>query len=1064
MLNKMKKVNKEFGLGKNFGSFILVLGVVVITQAQSRALAAGSGPKGISKETDGIFQTPAEFQALRNASGRLYSRSVEYWQRVLRNELQVQEMKESQGVQQMRTEAAELQSAYIREFSEASDSVAQQRVPERDLVVLSAGLRALAMIESRKSNAGSWSAARDVLEPLRRELRKFSVRPDIRVFVGSLLVAADLNLDKAVSAVATAEDILEAVELGQSSGTGIRGNMNHSLLTMLYGDALFAQFRYRDSLTQYNKTYKIAGTSGDESLLRLARMRVFWAAYRSGDFKASIAAFQETCSVDVLHWENEASTEERDLFEEMGRMAGIVLLRSNSQLLADDFANEQGSGSCRSRALVSLIERQQSTGRFDGAIATFKRYFSVLSSGSEFAAASLMARSAADRDRPGITPGEWRGLVALAAPVLGRNSLWEQMFKTPGERRNRERFVKDYVLEAADSFYNDAGKGQEREFFQRASQLYDIRLLEEDRFPERARTEFRLAFALAQLGRRKASSLRIESALQSGLIGDDRKAAFELRCELAKKDAWEERSEPRLAAWAEKCLELVRAFPTARALQELTDAAHDLGQVNSGGAAKAAGVLREGLSLVASRASELKQLGDRFLVVLRELLVQSLGGEELFGAFSQSESLLRPAIGTARLAKFEQANYSSLVSFLAMLRSKGNVGESLRVMRVWLDSNRSNTFQFAARAEIVERLFELSNWKELEMHAAVLLDAPEAADQKEAQLKAGVDVDFARVRLLRALSQESRLEFEKAFASLSSVESDRAAQSSAVSARRLILERYADRIAASQQVGFMQRCLARDSGLSVAERSNAHLIEIGWLLAAQSSAAPVRAAEIEKSYERARGHLKSANSADVHTRALAAVVDAKLVLAGGVETSRPANPNGVDERIGKSRMEQRMLEMSTINRLRVRSIVSREIEIESLKLGAVQRQSLRGGSFAKLFGAVSRLPGSFVNPKAGLALAQSWIRLREGPPADVAAILAASLKSRAELFDESGSLSADEERDASTLIQLLVRHFGLAPKASDLIAFVGPNHPVLTDSSLYGIPARISEGVVGDTE
>jgi hypothetical protein len=110
------------------------------------------------------------------------------------------------------------------------------------------------------------------------------------------------------------------------------------------------------------------------------------------------------------------------------------------------------------------------------------------------------------------------------------------------------------------------------------------------------------------------------------------------------------------------------------------------------------------------------------------------------------------------------------------------------------------------------------------------------------------------------------------------------------------------------------------------------------------------------------------------------------------------------------------------------------------------------------------LPSSFVSPKAGIALAQAWTKLRETPPADVTAILAASLKSRAELFDESGALSADESRDASTLIQLLVRSFGLVPTASDLIAFVGPNHPVLTDSSLYGIPARISEGVVGDTE
>jgi hypothetical protein len=163
-------------------------------------------------------------------------------------------------------------------------------------------------------------------------------------------------------------------------------------------------------------------------------------------------------------------------------------------------------------------------------------------------------------------------------------------------------------------------------------------------------------------------------------------------------------------------------------------------------------------------------------------------------------------------------------------------------------------------------------------------------------------------------------------------------------------------------------------------------------------------------------------------------------------------------------MEQRMRELSTIDRVRVRSIVSREIEIEALKLGGAPRQSLRGGSFAKIFGAVSRLPSSFVNPKAGIALAQAWTRLRETPPSDVAAILAASLKSRAELIDESGAFSADEQRDASTLIQLLVRSFGLVPKASDLIAFVGPNHPVLTDSSLYGIPARISEGVVGDTE
>jgi hypothetical protein len=1055
-------LSKHVIVKRTFCVFLFALGVLITTQAQS--LPAVQETKGISKETDGIFQTPAEFQALRNASGRLYSSSIEYWQRVLRNELQVQEMKESQRVQQMRTEAAELQSAYGREFSEASRAVTQARTPERDLVVLSTGLRALTLIESRKGNQISWSAARDILEPLRRELRKSSVRPDIRVFVGSLLVAADLNIDKAASAAATAEDVLEAVELGQSGNIEIRGTMNHSLLIMLYGDALFAQFRYRDSLAQYNRTYKMAAEFRDEGLLRLARMRVFWAAYRSGDFKASIAAFQETCSVDVLHWENNASTEERDLFEEMGRMAGIVLLRSNSQSLVDEFANEQGSGSCRSRALVSLIERQQSTGRFDEAIGTFKRYFSVLSNGSEFAAASLMARSAADRDRPGIASGEWRGLVALAAPVLGRTSRWEQKFNTPGERRNRERFVKEYVLEAADSFYDDAGKGQVRELFQRASQLYDIRLLEEARFPERARTEFRLAFALAQLGRRRASALRIESALQFGLVGDERKAAFELRCELAKKDAWEERSQPRLVAWADTCLELVRAFPTARALQELTDAAHDLAQLNAVNSKKATGVLREGLSLVASRASELKQISDRLLVVLRELLVQSMSGEELLGAFSQSESLLRPAMSTTRLAKFEQANYSSLVSFVALHRSQGNISEVLRVMKVWLDANRKNSFYFAARAEIVERFFELRNWRELEVHAAALLDVTEAADQRETRLKAGVDVDFTRVRLLRALSQESRLEFDKAFDNLSRVESDRAAQSSSVTARKLILDRYSDRIKASEQSGFAQRSLARDSGLSVSERSNAHLIEIGWILAGQSSAAANRAGELERAYERARGHLKSANSGDGNTRALAVVVDAKLIIAVSIEPSRPARPNGADDTDVKLRMEQRTRDMSSFNRSRVRSIVSREIETESLKLAGAQRQSLRGGSFAKVLSGVSRLPSSLVNPKAGIAVAQAWTRLRETPPADVAAILAASLRSRAELLDESGAFAADESKDASALIQLLVSSFGLIPKPSDLIAFVGPNHPVLSDSSLYGIPGRISEGVVGDTE
>ena len=239
------------------------------------------------------------------------------------------------------------------------------------------------------------------------------------------------------------------------------------------------------------------------------------------------------------------------------------------------------------------------------------------------------------------------------------------------------------------------------------------------------------------------------------------------------------------------------------------------------------------------------------------------------------------------------------------------------------------------------------------------------------------------------------------------------------------------------------------------------------MLADPSSTSPSRTGELERAYERARVHLKSANSGDGNdgnTRALALVADAKLNIAGGQEASRPPKPDGVEGASGKSRMEQRMRELSTIDRLRVRSIVSREIEIESLKLGRAQRQSLRGGNFAKLFGAVSRLPSSFVNPAAGIALAQAWTRLRETPAAEVAAILAASLKSKAELIDESGALAADEQRDAATLIQLLVRSFGLVPKAYDLIAFVGPNHPVLTDSSLYGIPARISEGVVGDTE
>lgn len=1045
--------------------------LVVFAVAAAQAVEAAETKKLTA--SNGIFQTPAEFQALRNAAARLYGSSIDYWQRVLRSELRQQEMQQTKRVEEMRTEAAQLQSAYASEFSDASRSIEQGQTPERDLVVLAAGLRALALIDSTRTDTGGWDAAQKILVPLRRELRKSAVRPDIRVFVGSLLIATDINLDRAALASATAEDVLEAVELGQGSATEMLKSINHGLLLMLHGDALFAQFRYRDSLRQYNKSYRMAAELGDDNLLRLARMRQFWAAYRSGDFAASINAFQETCSVDVLHWETRASPEEHELFEEMGRMAGIVLLRSNNQDLVDRFANEKGSGSCRSSALVSLIERHQGTGRFSEAIAVFKRYFSVLSDGPEFAAASLMARSAAGRDRPGIEGGQWRQLVALAAPVLGRTSRWEQRFNAPSQRRNRERFVQDYVLEAADAYYNDAFKGRDTELFQRAAQLYDIRLLEEDRFEERGRTEFRLAFALAQLGRNQASFLRTESALQTGLVGDDRKAAFELRCELAKKDAWEGRSPSRLGVWTDRCLDLVRAFPTARSLQHLTDATYDLGSVD---AKKAGAGLREGLTLVAARPAELRQVGDRFLVVLRELLVQSLAAEELLAAFSQSEVLLRPALGTPRMAAFEQANYSSFVSFVALQRSNGKVTESLAVMRRWLEANGKNSFALPARAELVERLFELRMWQELDRQASEVLGANgagnESADQREVRLKAGVDVDRARVRLLRALAQESRLEFEKAFENLTRVEADGAAQSSAAAARKLILQRYSHWIPLEQQRAFARRCFDRDSGLSDAEKSKAHLTEITWLLAEK----PARGAERDRAYDGARAHLRAVAGSraadgpagrDGYTSALAVVVDAKRVLAGSGDSGRAAKAkvaDALDDAGLLSRMDQRAHDMAPAHRSLARNIVSREVEAEAREVSVAKQQTIRGSSFARVFGAVSRLPGVLVDPKAGLALAEAWTKSRETPAANVAAYLVASIKERAGLPDEPGLEDVNETRDVSALIQLLVRRFGFIPQAADLVAFVGPNHPVLTDVSLYGIPGRLSDGVIVDSQ
>lgn len=1072
----MRPLGLGCGVALALGLASVVTSQAALAQAPAVAPLEGAG-KGASEPTASQMpkarQTAEEFQALYSIPRSLYRSSLAYWQRVLRSEIGKREQVEVERVESLSASVAAEESAWRTNLEQSQVASISGPSHERDLYILAQSLLALADVRraaGMEAGAGdapaqAWQAVQERLSPFSEELKSGSVRADIRLLAAVLLAHAELLQGQP----AASRDLLTPV-LARLSNQGNQPAVANLVLGyLLLGDAHFALFRYpeaRDAVLAAKRAAEGLPESPD-GLMRLLRMRLFWTHYRAGDYQASLEAFRESCVHDSHDWQTSPSSQDTSVFREMGRLAGTVLMRSGDNQLLEAWSRDGRLGQCRSAVFVSYVRRLVETGRFAEAVAAFVRFGSLMATHRGWPQLAIDVHGIAARDRPGLRPTDAREVVAFAAATLERDGPWMSQHDGFPENRQRRDFVTNLVLPAAHDFYeeafrlvpvsaqgegkaaaraNETRKGTQRSLLAAAAGLYEIRLREEDAFSERPQTLLRLALSLAGLGRIEVALERSNAALDSGLSGqEERRSAFELRCELAKRLAWQERVEPRLKFWVERCSELVRSYPTGRSLSMLLDAVRDLPE---GQAAFGHVALTEAVTTVARDPGELALVGTELPAVLASVASRTLSGQELLNYYAGIERLLRRALGVERVLSFEQAHYSFLTSEIERAASLGQFQPAAVMLEQWLARCPDNTFYLAALASLVERRYQTRSWAQVADTAGYLIalleakaNAPQfgsfvrralpsrpASELRTAMLQAGIEVDWSRMRLLYALALEATFRYDQARNEFLRVSSDRASPENAQVAWSRLVRHYLADLEGDNLWSLLGLAAARDGGLLAPERERAILFGLSQALRQSDNA---RVLEWQ-------GRLRAFVSENPVDAGLSARIVEVATLPGG--------SLGEGLTLGSAAQSSRL---SPHDHAQIRNIVS------ALLLRSLQARSPRGA----WIDALEKWPSRWLRPSAAVVIgraAREWGLAERGR---VSAVLLGVARAYAAGRDDVRDTDRAEASSAAELVHLLVSEFDYKPSARDVVELVGPSRPILDATSL--VPAFDSVTLLG---
>jgi hypothetical protein len=1044
-------------------------------------------PSSLGGGTQPPWQQAEEFESLRGLSASLYAESLSYWQNELRKEAAQGERQEAARLERLEDEAQSEEQAWRDELESTAESLGTPRGSqplepsrERELLILAQSYLALADLprQSKAPRASSrsqdqardraWQRVRARLAPFREELKGAVLRPDVRALAATLLAQSELIGGQPSAAMQLLNSVLPRLVSADTLPTP-----NVALAHLVAADALMAMFRYRDARQQVvlAESQAQAMPQQNEELLRLIRVRKFWTSYRSGDYEGSIVAFRLSCSEDALFWQAGGDDDGRALFVEMSRLAGTVLFRSQNNALVQDVAGDRSLGPCRAAALASFITRLGESGRFANAVSGFLEHYALLDESPQLPSLTSNVYGWAGRDRQEVNRSQGPRVMAVAAPLLIKGGAWERRYGNDLVESNRRALVVGGpLLQAADALYEEgfravsASRGPDaRAAFLQALDLYTVRLAEGDSFEGRAKMLMRMGHASDGLDRLEESMNHIGSALAaqgSGLVGQDRRLAYEMRCDLAKRMAWRGRSGETLSRWIDSCSELVRSYPTGRSLTMLVDAVRESAEQQS---ALGHSRLTEAVGLVARNPLEFTEVGSKLAQVLVMVAGRVLSGHELLIHLAEREVLLRQPLGDEGVFAIEQASFSFLTSEVEALVTKGDYRRAVEWMDQWLVRVPENTFAPAVLWRLVQFRYETRSWQEVVEKGGLLVALMDGKIQtpgrrsflqmQDALTKAGVVVEWAQARLLYALGLEAMFRFDEAMVALLNVEQNQSDPQAAQQARSLLLQRYHGKLSSDES----DRILRGVAGSSQATLSDIHqAIVLGLERALQDQ----NESRLAFWVARGRRALENPPSGDGHEVLgiimNSGVFDTDPQRSGAATRLREALP--VLVRDGAAVVRQGQLSMA------------QHAQIQSVVSGALVRWLRQGRGAETLVPWLDSCPPQWLTAEAGLRLAEVARQWDPQWHPRVAIRLLDVLRSEASSVGRKTlAVQQEQTKTVNALLQMVVVDLGYRPTSLDaagLVDLVGPSRFLPPDGVSFGVKApwsaSVREGVLHD--
>ncbi len=928
----------------------------------------------------------------------LYWANHQYWRTVVSQDVQSQSQNLRKELSKSAAEAQRLADLFRKkadDFREMlRDGKSVKNSESRDHLV------ALARVHEAHYQAiaeGNWGGVSALLEeslsPLRRTPRRY-------FFAVSLLAAAYLRAGR----FEEAEDVLKPVQ----SDPTLRDQLLPSerlLITLMRGDILFFQFRYREALEQYTIARDLLGEEEDPVLFGRARpagphvrLRWLWSAYRSGRFEESKQALAAVCLQDAVYWND---GDPRFFLEMMEVGANIVYQQANEELL-EQFLSRPRLKTCGGGVSLAYVSKLARVGQFEAVVAAFEKFSDSWSDRRQAIQLAERSLEAARRveTREQTLSSQWRDIAEKVLPQLAWGSPWALKYRSDeGSAAERAQFVERVAPEVADSLYDEAVSTGERSLFLRAGGIYAIWFLEPGFSPSSGEAHFRYANTLFQVAQYRKSLEVFETSLEAGLSSDSVQVARELRARGAAILFRESRDEADFSLWRRNTEALFTAHPGRRSVPLLVDFIEEWAERERAEALVAYERMLVSASSLPSFASVWSRRAVNLLV---QLIVVVHPGSEGSRKLAYYEKLLkRSDLGADSdlIGVLERANHTQALQTHSELQKLGRLSESVEHLEGWIRSNKDNAYLSSAWEEFLEELLERGEWSRLADSCRDYLDR--FAEKREAR----------RVRWLWALAAEAQLQFSQSQRLLKQLVDgqDQVAQQSA---RRLVQLHFS--FLDSETRGSVLSKAFRE-GETAPENQRVALLG----LTTSVQAGPERRAEAQRWAENL---LEAANDSQTpSSRAMRWVASAYL---------RFQSPFRADN-LPLSPKFKRGLQVSRGGRLI--DDVRRFIEVWLRLLRSEQQNNQPQPRLALESVALQSIPPAFFTPKSLEETLQSVI---------VSLNSAQSTNEREQLGEKAYEILlevAGQQESAAVLrvLRLLSLHFGVSPRSGDALVLLG---------------------------